>query len=98
MVDDGPRRITVVDTAIASTNVGDEIIMDAVNKEISELFPDARQYRVASHERMAGKSHRLVRRSSDAILGGANLLSAHAALRSVWQLSPLDTTLGKNSF
>ena len=88
------RRLTIVDTALASTNVGDEIIMDAVNREVADLFADARHYRVASHENMAAKSRKLIRDSDFALLGGTNMLSSHAAFRSVWKLSPADLALG----
>ncbi len=34
--------ISVLDTSICSLNVGDEIIMDAVNREINQMFSDSR--------------------------------------------------------
>ncbi len=86
--------LTVLDTSIASTNVGDEIIMDAVNDVLLSLFPNSRLARVASHEKMSAKSRSIIRASDLVIAGGSNLLSSHAALRSVWKLSPVDATLG----
>lgn len=88
------RTITLLDTSISSTNVGDEIIMEAVDRQLAPLL--ARDYvsRVASHETMSAKSRRMIADSDFAIAGGSNLLSSHAGLRSVWKLSPLDAALG----
>lgn len=94
-----PRRpfpkFTILDTSIASTNVGDEIIMDAVNAALAPVLAEAHVDRVASHERMSSKSRNMIARSDYAIAGGSNLLSSHAGVRSVWKLSPLDAVLGR---
>lgn len=91
----GIRHLTLLDTSIATTNVGDEIIMDAVNRSLDPIFRNAMIYRVASHEKMSAKSHSLIRNSDMVIAGGSNLLSSHALFRSVWKLSPMDATLGR---
>ncbi len=84
------RVVTLLDTAVASTNVGDQIIMEAVRRELQEPLADALVYSVASHEWMGRKSRGLVRRSEFAIAGGTNLLSSRMWIRSVWKLSPRD--------
>ncbi len=84
------RKVTVLDTSVASTNVGDQIIMEAVDDHLSEVFPDALCYRVASHEYMGWKSRGLVRQSDFAIAGGTNLLSSRMWFRSVWKLNVFD--------
>ena len=40
------RSVTLLDTATASTNLGDQIIMEAVRREIDEVCADAFQYSV----------------------------------------------------
>ncbi len=60
---EGLRVITLLDTAAASTNLGDQIIMDAVRSEVSALCPDAYIYSVATHERMRRYSRMLLKRS-----------------------------------
>ncbi len=89
------RTITLLDTSVSSTNVGDEIIMEAVKNQLAPVLADDYVNRVASHETMSAKSRGMIARSDYAIAGGSNLLSSHAGLRSVWKLSPLDARLGR---
>lgn len=91
----GPfRTITILDTSVSSTNVGDEIIMEAVRRQLAPVLKDDYVSRVASHETMSAKSRGMIASSDYVIAGGSNLLSSHAGLRSVWKLSPLDAGLG----
>jgi len=90
------RTITLLDTSIASTNLGDQIIMEAVHDQLSDLMRDTFTHSVASHEWMGRKSRNLVRHADFAIAGGTNLLSSHMWIRSVWKLSPLDALLCNN--
>ena len=95
MIEHALRRITLLDTSISSTNVGDEIIMQAVRAQLREPLNHAHMFNVASHETMSRKSRRMISGSDHVIAGGSNLLSSHIAVRSVWKLSPLDALLGK---
>lgn len=88
------RTITLLDTSISSTNVGDEIIMEAVRNQLAPVLAGDYVNRVASHETMSAKSRGMIAKSDFAIAGGSNLLSSHAGLRSVWKVSPLDAGLG----
>lgn len=82
--------VALLDTSIASTNLGDEIIMEAVRRHLTEILPDASFSVVATHERMGRKSRSLIDRATLAFVGGSSLLSSRMWLKSVWQLSPLD--------
>ncbi len=88
------RTICLLDTSVSSTNVGDEIIMEAVRNQLAPVLANDYVNRVASHETMSAKSRGMIARSDFVIAGGSNLLSSHAGLRSVWKLSPLDAGLG----
>lgn len=88
------RTVTLLDTSVSSTNVGDEIIMEAVRKQLAPVLPNDYVNRVASHETMSAKSRGMIAKSDFVIAGGSNLLSSHVGLRSVWKLSPLDASLG----
>ena len=90
------RLVTLLDTSIASSNLGDQIIMEAVRGELSDVISDALTYNVASHEWMGSKSRGLVQRSDFTIAGGTNLLSSHMWIRSVWKLSPRDALQCRN--
>ncbi len=89
------RTITLLDTSVSSTNVGDEIIMEAVRHQLAPVISNDYVNRVASHETMSAKSRGMIAKSDYVIAGGSNLLSSHAGLRSVWKLSPLDASLGR---
>jgi polysaccharide pyruvyl transferase WcaK-like protein len=84
------RTVTILDTATASTNLGDQIIMEAVRRETDSLFADAFQYNVVSHEWMGRRSRGLVRRADVSIIGGSNLLSSRMWFRPLWKITPLD--------
>ena len=84
------RQITILDTATASTNLGDQIIMDAVRRQTAALFPDDFAFSVASHDYMGAKSRGLVQRSDFAIASGTNLLSSRMWFRAPWKLRPRD--------
>ncbi len=91
------RRVAILDTAVASTNLGDQIIMEAVRAELGELLPDAFPFSVATHEWMGAKSRSLIRRSDYAIAGGSNLLSSRMWFRPLWKLRPWDARLGRKT-
>jgi len=83
-------NVTLLDTSIATDNLGDEIIMDAVQQVVSEVLPRANVYRVATHEYMSWVSRRLLRKSTLAIVGGTNLLSSSMGRFSLWKVMPWD--------
>ncbi|MEZ5921358.1 MAG: polysaccharide pyruvyl transferase family protein [Parvularculaceae bacterium] len=89
------RTISLLHTSVASTNVGDEIIMAAVDNQLAPVLGEDYVNRIASHERMSSKSRGMIAKADYAIAGGSNLLSSHAGIRSVWKLTPFDATLGK---
>ena len=88
------QRLVILDTAVASTNLGDQIIMEAVRRELADLLPQAFAFSVATHEWMGGKSRSLIRRSDWAIAGGSNLLSSRMWARPLWKLRPWDAGIG----
>ena len=83
------RSVTLLDTATASTNLGDQIIMEAVRREIDEVCADAFQYSVVSHEWMGRRSRSLVGRADVAIVGGSNLLSSRMWFKPLWKITPM---------
>jgi polysaccharide pyruvyl transferase WcaK-like protein len=88
------KRWSLLDTSIASTNLGDSIIMEAVRAELASVASDAFPFSVATHEYMGAKSRGLLRRSDWVISGGTNLLSSRMWLRPVWKLTPRDALNG----
>jgi polysaccharide pyruvyl transferase WcaK-like protein len=84
------HRVTILDTAAASTNLGDCVIMEAVRHEIAGLFPNSAVFAVTSHEWMGPHSRRLIRQADWAIAGGTSLLSSRMWFRSNWRVKPID--------
>lgn len=89
------RAITLLDTAVASTNLGDAIIMEAVRHELADILSGPVVFTVATHEWM-GQSRRLIRWSDCTIAGGTNLLSSRMWFRGNWKVRPFDALLGLN--
>lgn len=83
-------NVTLFDTSVATDNLGDEIIMDAVEQVVSEVLPNAYVFRVATHEYMSRVSRRFLRKSSLSIIGGTNLLSPHMGPFALWKMMPWD--------
>ncbi|MFK7890006.1 MAG: polysaccharide pyruvyl transferase family protein [Granulosicoccus sp.] len=84
------RTVTFLDTSVASTNLGDEIIMEAARRHLDKLFSDAFIYRVATHEWMGDKSRALLKQSQAAISCGTHLLSSRMWVKPPWKVSPID--------
>jgi polysaccharide pyruvyl transferase WcaK-like protein len=94
----GPiKRVVLLDTAVASTNVGDQIIMQAVRAGLEDVLSGAIVATVASHDRMGPKGRQLIRNADAVIAGGSNLISSRMWFRSVWKLGPRDAFLGMNT-
>ena len=91
------KRVVLLDTAVASTNLGDQIIMEAVRAGLEDVLGGAIVASVASHDRMGPKGRRLVRDADAVIAGGSNLISSRMWFRSVWRLGPRDAFLGMNT-
>lgn len=68
--------IAIIDTSIATDNIGDEIIMQAVNEAIYEMFPKGYIFRVPSHDVLTRKSLGIIMRSSLCFVGGTNILAS----------------------
>jgi polysaccharide pyruvyl transferase WcaK-like protein len=69
------RKIVVLDTWINDTNLGNKIIVEAVLRELREVFPGDFFYQVPAMEYLRA-SRRLVKQADLVFLAGANLLSS----------------------
>jgi len=88
--------ISLLDTATALTNLGDQIIMEAVREELADVLVEPMVFTVTTHEWMGQKSCVMMRRSDFAIAGSTNLLSSRMWFRCSWKVTPLDAFLGRN--
>lgn len=85
------KQATLLDTAVSSDNLGDEIIMDAVRDELFALMPDTYFHTVATHDGLGFTGRRILRRTALGIVGGTNFLSSNLLRRSGWKISAADT-------
>ena len=83
-------NVTLFDTSVATDNLGDEIIIDAVEAVIAEVLPNAYVFRVATHEYMSWVSRGFLKKSTLSVIGGTNLLSAHMGPFALWKVMPWD--------
>jgi polysaccharide pyruvyl transferase WcaK-like protein len=83
-------RILLFDTSICSTNMGDAIIMDAVKRELQELFPGARFVNAYTHDKISSTTYTLVKKSNYVFVGGTNLLSSNMNRYNQWKINLID--------
>src|SRR5882724_2935006 len=88
--------IVLFDTSVASNNLGDEIIMDAVERVVRETLPDAYAFRVQTHDAISDVSRAIAGRCTLGIVGGTNLLKSRMHNRPLWKLTLRDALVLRN--
>jgi polysaccharide pyruvyl transferase WcaK-like protein len=84
------KRIVILDTWVNDTNVGNRIILEAVEREIRSMFPHDFVYSAPALEYIdAGRE--LVSVADHVFLAGTNLLSADMNRTSEWRVRLRDT-------
>jgi hypothetical protein len=73
------KTIHLIDTAIASDNIGDEIIVEACRDALSNILCDAYVTTSSSHDGLGPSGRKLVAASDLVFLLGTNALSAKSA-------------------
>jgi polysaccharide pyruvyl transferase WcaK-like protein len=88
-----PARLpsaTVLDTSIATRNIGDEIIMDAVRGELRAMLPEAAVRTVPTHERLGARTRGLIGAADIVLAGGSNLIGPPMYYSRLWKVTPWD--------
>lgn len=88
--------ILIFDTSVCSTNMGDRIIMEAVNDQLRRIFPDKFFLHTYSHDRIGKASYRLINSSRYSFVGGTNLLSSNMNKYNQWKVNMLDSLFINN--
>lgn len=78
--------ISVFDTAIANYNSGNQIIMDSVNMEIDDLFPNESIIKLPVED-ISTNSRKYNAKSRFSIVGGTNLLNGDIRKYRQWDLN-----------
>jgi hypothetical protein len=83
--------IALFDPSIASANLGDQIIQDAVHRELTDLLPLEQIITVPTQEVISRISIRRAMQASHRLVGGTNLLSARMRQYKQWQINLLQS-------
>jgi len=83
--------IALFDTALGSENLGDHIIMDAVIRELIQLFPQSRFSHFPTHQELAPESLKQSKKNDLGFVGGTNILRNRwyrRARKNQWRVAP----------
>ena len=89
------RHVHLLDTAVASTNVGDEIIVEAALRHIGPSLENCYVSSSSSHDGLGPSGARLVEQADLVLFLGSNALSPHFHIGkpSIWHLKKADVPL-----
>lgn len=93
------KKITVFDTSVASDNMGDNIIMEAINQELLSLFPTAMFFTTQTHDIIFRPSYKIAREATYSFVGGTNLFTPSMNIRGYrnqWSIGLVDDYFLKN--
>ena len=90
------KTITILDTSVATKNVGDSIIMDSVNRELKELFKKDMIFYSITQGKVDKASYDLFKLSNYSFVGGTNLLSSNMNKYNQWKINLIDSIYCKN--
>lgn len=86
----------IFDTSVGTTNLGDHIIMDAVNEMVDELFEDDFIINLSTHFAIHPLDIIKLRKYDMALVGGTNLLKNNTLSKSQWKVSMKDLAVLRN--
>ena len=90
------NSIVLFDTSIASSNMGDSIIMESINQILIDIFYNFRISRVSSHQGLGFNGRNLCYKSDLKILCGSNLLGSIFFKRNQLKLGLTDFFAARN--
>lgn len=85
------KVISILDTSICSSNLGDQIIMDAVKKHLHKIFDPALFIQMPTHDIISKSSYDIIKQSNFTIVGGTNLLSSNMDSYNQWKVDLRDS-------
>lgn len=87
------KTIFLHDTSILTKNLGDEIIMDAVRKELREIIPNSFFINTPTHDYIGKEAYTELQALPYSFVGGTNLLSGNMNKYNQWKINL--NTIGK---
>jgi polysaccharide pyruvyl transferase WcaK-like protein len=83
--------ISVFDTSVSSSNIGDQIIMSSVRAILEDLFKDALFISIQTHDVISKNSYDFIEQSDLKFVGGTNLLSSNMDYYNQWKINLSDS-------
>lgn len=90
------RTISLLDTSVCSSNLGDKIIIDSVENILNNVFDEPLLIHIQTHDVISRTSYSYMKASDFILLGGTNLLSSNMNSYNQWKVSLWDTLFVKN--
>jgi polysaccharide pyruvyl transferase WcaK-like protein len=90
------KKITILNPAISSSNLGDQIIETSVKNELYNIFNNAFFREVVTQDVIGKTSYKIIKDSDYNFLGGTNILSANMLRYRQWKIGIFDIFFVKN--
>lgn len=91
------KKYVVFDPSYVTDNLGDFIILDAVNAILREVFPRDYMFHVPTNDRMGPEARAQVSQADLSFVGGTNILTSHWWWYRQWNLTYTDLFRVRNA-
>lgn len=91
------KKYVVFDPSYVTDNLGDFIIMDAIDEILSEVLPRDYFFHVPSNDFMGPEALKQLKEATMSFVGGTNMLSSHWWWYRQWNLRPLEVFKVRNT-
>lgn len=90
------KTVCILDTSVASKNMGDIIIVDSIMRILEELLPDCIFVNVGTHDYLSSEAYKVIDSSCLSIVTGTNLLCGNLETYRQWKIEAKDFLLLRN--
>lgn len=90
------KLVSLFDTSVATTNIGDQIIMESVENILMELLHHSFFFKIQTHDAISNHSYNLIRKCDLKFVGGTNLLTSNMDVNNPWKIGIPDTEYLQN--
>ena len=84
------KKIVLYDPTYVTDNLGDQIIMESVQKYLREIFPEGYFTGIPTHDYPGPVAFECLKQSDYAFVGGTNILASHLLWYRQWKLRITD--------
>lgn len=91
------KKYVVYDPSYVTDNLGDFIILDAVNEILAEVFPHDYFFHVPTNDEMGPEAISQIKQAPMSFVGGTNILTSHWWWYRQWNMRLLDVFRIKNA-